>query len=216
MKDKTIFLLVGLTLAILVLLPYLGLVPRFAISDSDFISDGAVTLLSSTYSAENDSVAFSFVENVNYAMANKTIFYTIGNSTDVSMTVPNPTGTNTINKYQIDVVSGVVQLSKWHTVYTKEIQTVYQNVSVPGPTVQLNATSNQICAGLGGTYSNVTCTCPNGSKWYDNSTSKVCGALTVTTTVTVEPNFWQKYGAAGIVFIVMGLIIIYLIYKRTR
>lgn len=235
-KDTKIFWIVGLTIAMLVLLPYLHLVPKFVISDSDFMQDE--TILANLSETTNFSIIASqivFNDNGTIRTFNTgDIYYKLGGSEDVYGEIPDMEGTNTIYKYRISIVANetpnlldnnFVSLEQWHIVYTKETQiinetiyqnqTIYQNVTVY-QNVTITPSSESICTGLGGVYTNSTCTCPNGVKWYDNSTSRVCGPITTTITETIGPNFWMKYGAAGIIFIIMGLIIIYLIYKRTR
>jgi hypothetical protein len=201
---------------------------KFVISDDAFIPDGTVPLLA--YSINGQYVTFSWVQDVNYTYTNGDVFYTIGNSTITYYNyIPTPEGTNIVNKFQIVIAADntTAVLYKWHTVYIRETQnvtvnqTVYQNVtkyvnqtvnvSVP---VYLNVTSEQICNAVAGTYTNLTCTCPNGDKWFDNATSKVCGPITKTVTndvnVPVQPTFFQKYGLALIILIGAIVIILYM------
>lgn len=198
---KKNLMIIGMSILFVILFPYLK-PEKFAISDTDFILDGPVTLLSS--SVVNRTVTFSWVQDINYTMNDLAIFYTVGNSTTTSSSIPNPEGTNTINKFQIaiqpDNVTAV--LTKWHTIYTKEVQVVNATL-----------TSSQLCAGLGGTYSNNTCTCPDKSTWTDSSSTKVCPPIikTVEKEVKIQPTFFEKFGLSIITGVILGGVIIFLL-----
>jgi hypothetical protein len=194
-KDKQIIWLAGITLLVIVMLPYLGLVPKFAVTDNDFIYDGEVQIVSNSIS--NKTISYSY-NNQTFNYPAERIYYIIG--TTVYDSIPDLEGTNIINRYKITLINNDTEarLEKWHTIYTKEIQTetqnvtVYKNVSVniTGPTVYVQNVS----------YKNIT----------------VNQTVEVIKEVQIEPTFFERYGLSGFIFITMGLIIIYLIYKRTR
>jgi len=208
-NNKLMWIVIG-AIVIIILLPYLGLVPKFAITDSDFTSDGQVPI--TLNSITNGTISYAY-NNQTFSYPTGTVYYEVG--TAIYSSIPDLAGTNTIYKYEIDSTSNGTNatLTQWHVLYTEEIK----NVTVQ-TYIAANVTSTQLCSAVNGTYTNLTCTCPNGNIWYDNSTSKVCGPVinTVTNTVNVQPSFLQEYGVAGLIFIIMGLIIIYLIYTRTR
>jgi hypothetical protein len=211
-------------IAIPYLLPYIN--QNFEIAFEDYITDGEVEVLfyeigESSNITNKTTVTFSIFEGVNYTLETPILFYTVGNSTAISTTFPNVEGTNLINRYtasvQPDPEGDLLRVFKWHAVNTQItiIQNVTQNVSIP-TYVNATVTSEQICAAVGGTYANSTCTCPNGGvKWYDNSSSssKVCPGATVEKKVEVKilPTFFQKYGTSIIVGIILGSVIIFLL-----
>ena len=190
-KDSQIYLVVGITLFLMFFLPNIR-IQNFAISDSDFIYSSSVPLLSYSIDSDNATITFSWIEGINNTLVTQDIFYTIDNSSTISMSIPDPTGTHTINKFKVYIDSDnvTVKLDKWQTVYTKQIQTQNVTVNVTGPTV----------------YENVTV--------YQNRT--VNQTVYVPQEVPAEMTFTQQYGLAIGIFVIMGFIIIYMIGQRTR
>jgi len=205
--------------AIAILAPYLGLIPKFAISDSNFLlnsnntfspNDPIFTYLISNAVISNGSFSFTHA-GINYTnVSSGKIYYFIDgmdNNYTAYTDIPDVTGAHMIYKVQIFVTPDNTQFN----VLIYSLSYLQQNV-------QLNVTSSQICVGVGGNYteSKETCTCPNGNIWYDNSTSKVCGPVinTVTNTVNVQPSFLQEYGIAIIVIIISGIVIFLMRRKK--
>ena len=216
MENKEIFIIVGAVFVMMFLTNqgYINL-PTFAIADSDFVSDGQTTIPGTI---DNGTLTV-MINNVTYSWPSGKIYYTVDSSTTISDTIPELTGTHRIDKFQVLTEDNLTIISKqWHTTYTKEVETVYQNVTGPTVYVAQNVTSEQICKAVNGTYSNLTCICSNGNKWYDNSTSKVCGAVTLTVTKEVEKEqtFWEKYWISILEGLILGSIIIYLMNWRKR
>jgi hypothetical protein len=226
-QDKQIFLITFVTLAILILSPYLGLVPKFAISDSDFIYQGETnypTIINGgNIVIENSTITFQQMGN-QYTLPDGQFYYFLDNDSLMYLEIPEDLiGKHVLNKYQISSINNDTEANiKWW-IAAIDIEVKEVNISVVNNTVSYipqEVTSEQLCTALGGNYSetNMSCKCPNNDLWYDNSTSKVCGPITNTNTITVEvqPTFFEKYGIASIIFVIMGSIIIYMIYRRTR
>lgn len=219
-QNTQLLLIAGIVIAAIVLMQYPGLFSKFVIDDSDF---QCKTPILRDVTAENYINGTIYYSNITYTAGQ--VYYTIDNDTTRYSSIPDPEGTHKISKLVVDVVENNTKISfiSCSVIYTKEVNNVTVNVSVPGETeyvnvsvpvyVQQNATSSQICTGLGGTYLNVTCSCPNGNKWYDNSTSKVCGSVTVTREPVLTT--WEKYGEKGII-VALALIILYLAYGRKK
>ena len=212
---------------------------KFTIYDDDFVMER--TGVYDTHLA--NGVFDGTTININYAGFDYNLYpeqslYFISNvsSCDISPSaiyknIPTPVGTNRICRVQYNIINdNQVDIQTYSTIYTREVNsTIYQNVtqnvtqyvnqtvnvSVP---VYMNVTSQQLCEAVSGTYSNVTCTCPNGDKWFDNSTLKKCGSVTVTNTETkevpVEQTFFQKYGLALIILVGAIVIILYVGRKK--
>lgn len=188
-KDKQIMILAGLTILVIVLLPYLNIVPKFAISDSDWTLVEDTGMMTGSYTITNQTINFNISsQNYNVQSGQAFLYYLAVNGTCVDINPTNtyssfPTleGTNKICKLVAVIESNdSVRQKTYSTIYTKEIQIQ----KVAGPTVYINKTVNQ--------------------------------TVIVEKKVEVELTFLERYGIAGVIFIVMGLIIIYLIYKRTR
>ena len=195
-KDEQIYWLAGITILVIIMLPYLGLVPKFAITDSDIIMQDLATL-NQNESIENflsvtssgNTISFIYMNNsINYL--NGKIVYLFDNSSSLLDNIPVITeGTHTITKYQFLVLNETNQIK-----IQKGSKTFYHSieiVEVEKPVVQ---------------YVNKTV--------YVNQT--VNQTITVIEEVPAKLTFYERYGLAGIIFIIMGLVIIYLIYKRTR
>lgn len=192
-QDKLMWLAIG-AIVIIILLPYLGLVPKFEIVDSDIVLQDLATL-NQNESVENflnvnlvsGTINFMYL-NSSYNYPSGKILYFLDNSTFIYDGVPEMTeGTHILFKYQFISFNNDTQIKIQKG--SKNFYNSIQNVEVPVEVIKLvnntiivNQTVNQ----------------------------------TITKEVQVAPTVFQKYGIAGIIFVIMGLIIIYLIYKRTR
>lgn len=210
--------IIGIVVAFIIILPYINLNQKFAISDSDYTCDSPLILNiseESNFNINNGTIYYSNLNTTQVFLSGYN-YWTIDNDTSVSYnSFPNLEGTHKIYKisYTIKENDTQIEFNKCYIFYTKEIekQTVINNSVTYIPA---NITSSQICNGLGGNYTNLTCSCPNGNKWFDNSTSKVCGPVinTVTNNVNIPPTFFDKYGIAMII-VIISLVIIYFIWR---
>lgn len=202
-KDNKIYWIAGLTLLVIIMLPYIGMVPKFAITEADIILTKVDSIL-----PETDFDAFS---TINSTAPYATVSF---NYSDVISTYPN-------NKilYLVDEVKtlydSIPTLAEGtHTIRAYRFY-AFNNTDVD------NLTYIDVHTGSKTFYNAITTVeVPKEVIKYMNNTVYV--NQTINETITVEKlvekdlTFIQKYGIAGIIFVVMGLIIIYLIYKRTR
>lgn len=219
--NKKSLVVIAAILGVVILLVWGGILPleKFVITDDDFgTSINSVNF--TTADVDGEFVLIGFVNNsMNFSYGGKyylspsgKVYYKIDNNTNLVDLIPSLTdGVHTVIKYKITSLEGntIMNIENW------ELTTLVQN-QIVNQTQQLNVTSEQLCTALNGTYANLTCTCPNGDKWFDNSTSKVCGPVIKTETKTkevevpVEATFFQKYGLAIIILVGASAVIIYM------
>lgn len=183
-----------LAIAVIIALPYLGLSPKFAIVDNDIILSDLATVDLNGSSGDflnvnlvSGTILFSYLNN-SYSFPDGKVIYSLDNSTFLYDDVPEMNeGTHTLFKYQL--LSGNNNTQVTIKKGSKNFYNAVQVVNVPVETIK---------------YLNNTV--------YVNQTVN----QTITKEVKVQPTILERFGLAGIIFIIMGLVIIYLIYKRTR
>lgn len=213
MENRTYWIIGAIVLAI-VLLPYLKL-EKFAIVESDFVYiDEKVAHAN----AAEDSVTIADGK-INFSLSGKAysfpsgkIYYILDNKSDVLYddipSIPiNVSANHIVSKYQVTSINGDTEarFQWWIAAIKIEVKNVYMNV-----------TSQQLCIGVGGVYSGTTCTCQDKTKWYDNSTLKVCPPVTVEkeVKVPVEQTFTEKYGLTLVVIAIAAGVILYMRRKK--
>ena len=231
MEKKNNTILLGLVIVgTIFFLIFSGLVipQKFVILDDDFThlstinftvgqqplidpQNGMVMFLLNSISTANitseSTLNFTYINN-SYSGPSGKVYYAVDvNKSNASSlflydTIPVlPDGYHDVGKIKLTIINATtVKYEDW------SLNTLINNQII---NVASNVTSKQLCEAVSGNYTNVTCTCPNGDKWMDNSTSKKCGAITKTVEkeVDIQPTFFQKYGIALVVIIVAGIIL---------
>lgn len=202
-KNKTL-MIVGIIIVVLFLFSSGNLnLPKFAIADSDYTCDSPynITLPNQNINISNVTIYMND-SNTTRAFISGRDYWAVDNETSSQYSAfPDITGTHKIYKVSYTIKNNdTIEHKLCYLMYTKEINISY---------VTANVTSQQICLAVNGTYSNTTCTCPNGNRWSDNSTSKVCGPITKTVEkeVQLQPSFFDKYGIAMIILVIAGVAI---------
>jgi hypothetical protein len=203
---------------------------KFVILDDDFtvlstmnfsvgqaMVDPQHGMVFSLNSITNNTINFTYVNN-SYLGPSGKVYYAVDlNETNASSlflydTIPAlPDGYHNIGKMKLTIINATaVKYEDW------SLNTLINNLKIE---IAANITSTQICNAVNGTYTNLTCTCPNGDKWFDNATSKVCGPIIKTVTndvnVPVQPTFFQKYGLA-LIILIGAIVIIYMERKKKK
>jgi hypothetical protein len=209
-EENQLIWIIGILIAIIIIFPYLKNM-NFAITNSDYIcTNSNITLPDSNWNITGGNITYNDYGTTRIIIPGSTWWkMDLENSSTVYSSFPTMTDNEThkIYKFSANKDSGntTIYFSNCFTLYTREVTTI-----------KLNASSAEICRGLGGAYANDTCRCPNNSTWYDNSSSKVCGSVITTTTITISPTLWEKYGTAGIVLIIMSLLAAYLYWNGRK
>lgn len=146
-KDNTKTIVWGIVIIIAaILLVNSGAIQRFAISGNDFICEPAsiIYLPDSNFDVINGTINYND-SGISRSLVSGQTYYKLDMETITTYsTIPDLAGTHTIHRYKIDLVDNgtSISLQKCSVVYTKEVQniTVYQNITVPGPTVYVNQT----------------------------------------------------------------------------
>jgi hypothetical protein len=192
-----------IAIAVIIVLPYLNIIPKFSISGEDIPTQEVGVANQNTsieifemITADSGLIRFLYLNN-SYEYPDGKMLYLLDNFTTLYGNIPELSeGEHTLIKYQLVIRSediGGENITR--IAVSKGIKTFYHSVRNQNVTVQVP-----------------------GPIQYLNNTIYVNRTInnTITEQVQIEPTIFQKYGIAGIVFVIMGLVIIYLIYKRTR
>ena len=204
---KQLMWIVGIVIAVIILYPYLNM-QKFEITNNDYVYEGVtsygVNTLGSPYTSDNVTISF-YLNTIKYIYAPGDVYYMLDTEQVPYNETPIVEGGHIIRMYKLNLTNNNTEVDLYRWLLAMKSET---NI------IQLNATSQQICIGLGGRYYNLTCHCPNNSTWVDNSTSsaKYCGPITITNTITITPTFFEKYGTALIVGGILLVVIIYLMF----
>lgn len=184
-KNNKIYWLIGIALAIVILYPYLSQM-KFAISDSDYTCDPiqTINLPDTSFNVSNGTIYY-ITPNMTKIFSSGQDYWNIDNDTStVYSSFPDLIGTHKIHKISYTLKENDTNIE------FKRCYVIYtkeiQNTT--GPTVYVNRTINQTV--------------------YVNQTIEVIKQI------TIEPTFFQKYGISSIIFVVMGVIVLYLIFKE--